>query len=209
MIDALRYMGLERASQYKEEMFKGFPLIGKEKRTTDNKLWQKKIDGWWIYVNMSNERKIVCIKGVAKMLNIPLKIIPNEDVVPVPEPNEKQKHRRALFSLNGTLSLPKNRSVWATVKKFVEEMPSATFEEIQYQFPASLQGSYGVVRSVEDIKKRQLYNRTEASRWFLDADEILTAADGVRFVVSSEWGDNFSAFQQHIKNDLGWTLEEV
>lgn len=71
LIDSLKHMGLERASHFTGEMFKGFPLVGKRQRITpDGQQWQKQIDGWWIYINMSNARKIRCLEGVAKMLNI-------------------------------------------------------------------------------------------------------------------------------------------
>lgn len=74
-IDSLKYMGLERVSHYTGETFKGFPLVGKQKRVTpDGQQWQKEIDGWWIYINISNTRKIRCLEGVAKMLNIPITI---------------------------------------------------------------------------------------------------------------------------------------
>ena len=80
MIEALKYMGLEKASQYKGDSFKGFPLVGKLHRHEEKgRIWQKKVNGWWIYVNMSNARAIACIKGVAEMLNISIEII-NDDV---------------------------------------------------------------------------------------------------------------------------------
>lgn len=75
MIETLRYMGLERASHFTDETFCGFPLVGKNKRMTeDGYNWQSKIDGWWIYTNMNNARKMRCLKGVAKMLHIPIVI---------------------------------------------------------------------------------------------------------------------------------------
>ena len=75
MIETLRYMGLERASHFTDETFCGFPLVGKNKRITeDGYNWQYKVDGWWIYTNMNNARKMRCLKGVAKMLHIPIVI---------------------------------------------------------------------------------------------------------------------------------------
>ena len=75
MIETLRYMGLERASHFTDETFCGFPLVGKNKRITeDGYNWQYKGDGWLIYTNMNNARKMRCLKGVAKMLHIPIVI---------------------------------------------------------------------------------------------------------------------------------------
>lgn len=207
MIEALRYMGLERASQFTDETFKGYPFIGKKRRPGGR--WQKNVDGWWVYINMSNERKISCLQGISKMLNIPLEIISDEDENQVKQGKQlKHKGRRAMFSLNGSTPMVKNRSVWETVRRFLEEMPDATFDDIIDQFPAKLQGSYGVVRKISEINERIRRNRTEDKRWFLDSNDILTAADGVNFAVSNEWGDNFANFQTHIQNELGWSLDE-
>lgn len=210
LIDSLKHMGLERASHFTGEMFKGFPLVGKRQRITpDGQKWQKEIDGWWIYINMSNSRKIRCIEGVAKMLNIPITI---ELLEPKPAAFlavEKPKGKNATFSLNGSLPLKKNRSVLEAVKLFLKEIPTATFDEVLSQFPKHLQGSYGVVRTLAEVKERSLRNKTESDRWFLDPSEILTAADGVQFVVSTEWGDNYPAFQKHVADTFGWELIEV
>lgn len=210
MIEALRYMGLERASRF-NETFKGYPLVGTKQRITDNGYkWQRYVDGWWIYTNLANERKIKCIKGVGKMLNIPLEIVLEDEnnSVAIDKP-VKQKGKRAMYSLNGGVAFCKNRSVLNTVRQFLAQMSSATFKDVCDWFPRELQGSYGVVRSLDEIERRKRQNRTEEDRWFLEPEEILTSADGARFAVSNEWGDNFASFQKHVTEQLGWTLEEV
>lgn len=210
MIGALRYMGLERASHF-GDTFKGFPLVGTKRRVTPDRYnWQRYVDGWWIYTNLANERKIRCIKGVGKMLNIPLEIVleNGHSDISASKP-AKPKGKRAMYSLNGGPTLCKNRAVHNAVRQFLAQMPSATFKDVCHFFPSDLQGSYGVVRSVNDIEHRKLQNKTEGDRWFLEPDETLTAADGVRFAVSKEWGDNFAQFQKHITEQLGWALEEA
>lgn len=79
MIEALRYMGLERVSGFEDAQFMGYNLVDKrERRALSRKgkpvKWQKKIDGWWIYSLISNEKKIQCIERVAEFLNIPVKV---------------------------------------------------------------------------------------------------------------------------------------
>lgn len=210
LIDSLKHMGLEHASHFTGEMFKGFPLVGKRQRITpDGQQWQKQIDGWWIYINMSNARKIRCLEGVAKMLNIPITIELLEPRPSVPTTIEIPKGKNATFSLNGSAPLKKNRSVLEAVRLFLKEIPTATFEEVESQFPKHLQGSYGVVRTLDDVKERSLRNKTENDRWFLDPSEILTSADGVQFAVSTEWGDQFPQFQKHVAEAFDWTLDEV
>lgn len=214
MIEALRYMGLERSSKYRGEMFVGYPLIGKEQRPSEfGRIWQKNIDGWWVYVNMSNSRAIECLKGVAKMLGIEMEIIMDCDTSgsfpsqPLPQP--KSKGKRAMFSVNGSMPLAKNRAVYECVCEFIRQFPEATFAEISEMFPRALQGSYGVVRTIDDIQVRSAKNKTESARWFLEPEEILKSADGIHFAVSNEWGDNFTAFQNHVIKSFGWTLTEA
>ena len=210
MIEALRYMGLERASKYNCSV-KDFPVIGKRKRFTENnKKWQHYTDGWWIYTCLNNAQKMEHIKNIGKMLNIPLEVIPNNEKKETEsEMPTKQKGKRAMYSLNGGVAFCKNRSVLNTLRQFLAQMSSATFKDVCDFFPRELQGSYGVVRSLDDIERRKRQNKAEESRWFLEPDEILTAADGVRFAVSTQWGDNFASFQKHVTEQLGWTLNEI
>lgn len=216
MIEALRYMGLERASKYDGDSFRGYRLIGKNRRSeVPGVIWQKMVDGWWIYVNMSNNRAINCLKGVAKMLNIQMEIILDEEPSIWPENNPSKhddsslKGKRTLFSLNNSFPQCKNKSVLEAVRFFLKSFPDAKFKDIEAMFPSHLQGSYGVVRTVEDINARKTKNRTEERRWFLDSSEILHDADGVEFAVSNEWGDNFEYFRKHVEESFGWKLEEI
>lgn len=216
MIEALKYMGLSKASKYRGDIFKGFPLVGKKQRITNPpRIWQKEVDGWWIYTNMGNSRAIVCIKGVADMLNIPIDIKldnTSENTVITQsshQPKGNAKGKRTKYSINGGEPSWKNRTVWNVVRNLLSELPNATFKEISDFFPKALHGSFGVVATVEDIEKRAKYNLTEHSRWFLDPSEILTSADGVRFAVSNEWGDNFENFRSHVIKEFGWTITEA
>lgn len=210
MIEALKYMGLERASKFRGEMFKGFPLISKEKRITiPQRVWQKNVDGWWVYVNMGNPRAIACVKGVASMLNIPVEIIMDEEDTETQPPVDKPKGKRAKYSLNGGEPAWKNRTVWNAVRNLLNELPNATFKEISDFFPKSLQGSYGVVATIADIEERSKRNKSEYNRWFLDPSDILTAGDGTKFTVTTEWGDNFENFRNHVIREFGWTIREI
>lgn len=75
LIDALKHIGLERVSHFQGETFKGFPLVGKQQRITpEGQAWQKQVDGWWIYINMSNARKMRCLQKVADSLGIHVEI---------------------------------------------------------------------------------------------------------------------------------------
>lgn len=212
MVESLKYMGLDRASKFRGETFKGFPLIGTEKRTTLGKngrqhKWQRYVDGWWIYSNMANDRKIKCIEGVARMLGIELEIDLLDDNDGDYIPYNRPKGKRALFSLDGSEPLNKRQAVFETVNKFVQENPDATFNDIVEWFPSEIQGSYGVVASEEEYQRRITKGQDADNRYFID--KPLKDSQGRTFYVCHQWGDNFSRFQKHVANTLGWNIEEI
>lgn len=61
----------------------------------------------------------------------------------------------------------------------------ASREECRYVYFASMQD----LRGSELVGGKFDKKKNENDRWFLDQSEILTSADGVQFVVSTEWGD--------------------
>jgi hypothetical protein len=74
-IKALQHMSLPRVSAFSDRTFAGFPLVGKKQRVTeDGHKWQEKVQGWWIYVNMSNETKMAMLEQVADFLGYELRI---------------------------------------------------------------------------------------------------------------------------------------
>jgi hypothetical protein len=216
LINTLRYMGFEKVSKFSARTFKGFSLVDKRQRTDKGKdgkdyKWQESVeDGWFIYINMGNDTKKIVLQSVANFLGQTITISDNTEngVVPSTPPLEKSKGRRQLYSFNGRTPLDKRNSVLAVVKQFVANRPNATYKEIHRSFPDALQGSYGVIETLEDIKKRRNEGQDVDIRYFLDPHDILTSADGVQFAVSNQWGNQFPKFQNHIRN-FGWTLKEV
>lgn len=74
-IDALKHMNLSHVATFNGRTFADFPLVGHRQRITeDHYKWQERVDGWWVYVNMSNETKVNIIEQVAKFLGIAVEI---------------------------------------------------------------------------------------------------------------------------------------
>lgn len=205
-IQALRHMSLSRVSTFNGRTFVGFPLVGKRQRVTeDDYKWQEQVDGWWVYVNMSNNTKIDMIKQVAAFLGIDVSV----EVYNQHEDEEKPKGKRAMFSLNGGMPMNKRTTVLATVKKYVAENPQATFRQIQEAFPDFLQGSYGVVKPVSEIQQRIDRGQDADHRYYLEPKNIIISRDGIKFAVCHQWGNQFNVFQSHVKKTLGWDVIEV
>ena len=77
LIESLRVIGFNRAAAFKGVMFKGFPLVGKKKRTDGIHKWQEQVDGWYVYINMSNNTKIKVLCMVAQEFGVNLTIEKN------------------------------------------------------------------------------------------------------------------------------------
>ena len=75
-----------------------------------------------------------------------------------------------------------------------------SFDGLKQVFQDRMQGSTGVINTLELIEAKYLGNSKK--RHFVKSDEILVSADNVRFAVSTEWGSG------NIKNILNFALQE-
>jgi hypothetical protein len=78
----------------------------------------------------------------------------------------------------------KNRLVLAIVKKYMEENPDTSANKLITIFDKSLQGSLGVVRTLEDVKKNCTDYKT---RFFVLPNETIKTTTDV-CVVCTQWG---------------------
>lgn len=209
MVEVFRHIGFEKVAQFKGRTFKGFSLVDRRKRMDSNGVWQENVgNGWYVYTNMSNDTKKIMIQRVATSLNIKLSIFDNFETGVSTKLPLKGRKPRAVFSLNGRPPQDKRNSVLTAVKVYTKNHPRATFNELKRSFPDTLQGSYGVIRSLDEIEERRKIGQQVDNRYFLDPSDILTSADGVQFAVCNQWGDQFQQFQEYVKN-FSWSLEEV
>jgi hypothetical protein len=78
----------------------------------------------------------------------------------------------------------KNRLVLAIIKKYVAMNPDISAEKLLLTFDRSLQGSLGVVRTLEDVKENCSDYKT---RFFTAPDEIIHTSSK-DCVVCTQWG---------------------
>ena len=75
-IEALKKIGLERV--HKVGIYHGggkYNVVGKEKRPPKpNTIWQHEVDGWYIYSNISNEKKAEDLQRISDHYRLGLKI---------------------------------------------------------------------------------------------------------------------------------------
>lgn len=206
LVESLRHMSLPRVARFEGRTFAGFPLVGRQRRVTeDGYKWQEQVDGWWIYINMSNRTKMEVLRKVAKYLGFEITIDSGDKALSTEE-HSKTTAKRAMFSLNGSQPYNKRNLVYAVIEKFMELHPDATFEDVVSFFPSNLQGSYGVVQSEEEYNSRIARGQDADKRYFVDKP---LSASGRRFYVCHQWGNNFDTFRDYVTKEFGWVIDEM
>ena len=109
----------------------------------------------------------------------------------------------AKYSVNGSPFLAANRFVLEVVRTYVKQHPELTFAELESVFRPELQGSSGVIRTLEYLRIKNY----KGPRFFTDASSILRSADGIEFAVCTQWSyHNAPSFAIHAK-ELGFIVE--
>lgn len=108
------------------------------------------------------------------------------------------------YIFNG-LRYGKGRLVLAVVQQYVNDNPEKTAEELETTFDKNMQGPYGVIRKIEDIKQNWMQPER---RFFMSSNDIIHTADA-DCAVCSQWGKfNIDNFIFHAKN-IGYAIEEI
>ena len=98
------------------------------------------------------------------------------------------------YEFNGQ-KLSKGRYVLAVVTDYVLKNPSVCLDELKAKFPDNLQGSYGVVESLDKAKEIAAGGR---KRHFINDDEVISLPDA-EIAVCSQWGlTNITKFRKHM-----------
>lgn len=117
------------------------------------------------------------------------------------EPTKRDKTR---YFFGNDIYL-KNKLVLVVVKKYVEDHPDCTIEELEKAFPKSIQGSIGVV-----VKKEIADERKDcAKRFFVKEKEIIHLKNGDMYVCSQWDKKNISNFVLLARKTHGYEIEEI
>ena len=106
---------------------------------------------------------------------------------------------RSTYSFNGK-TYGKGRLVLAVVEQYVSDNPGLAKAKLEEIFPATLQGSIGVVSSIEEAE-----GKYKGKRHFVKSAIRLANAT---IAVCNQWGsDNIDMFLQHATVELGYAIE--
>ncbi len=98
----------------------------------------------------------------------------------------------------------KRRIAYLCVKKFVTENHVNKYEDAVRVFPDYLQGSLGVIKSVEEANR---YSNAHRRYYFSDSD--ILCFDGKPYVVSSQWEKKNIGRILQVAANLGYEIESV
>lgn len=133
---------------------------------------------------MNYDRFILELLDRVSALEEEVALLKSQLSLPVAAPSQTSEGRdKTKYILNG-IRYGKNRLALAIVTEYRNAHPEITAEELMSVFDKSLQGSLGVLRPLEDVKKSYLdYEK----RFFCRLDEIIhtKTAD---CVVCTQWG---------------------
>ena len=208
LIATLKVIGLNRVAAFRGRTFSGIPLVTRIKRKDGDPRWQEEVDGWYVYVHMSNKDKIEVLRKLSDEFKLGL-VIKTEDgktVTDIDATHEKGK--RQMFWLDGSGPFNKRYCVWETISKYMKQNPSTTSQQLQMKFPSDVQGSYGVVRTIQWVQQQQQAGKDFMNRFFISSDKVISTSDGEQMVVCNQWGDNFNRFIETAK-EMGFDIVEA
>lgn len=119
----------------------------------------------------------------------------------------KSTRDKTKYIINGTSArLPKNRFVLEFVKAYLQKYPT-DFSSLKRVFKDEYQGSTGVINKLDFVETK--YANKSNKRHFTGNDEILTSADNIQFVVSTEWGKDNIRNIVELARENGFEIQEV
>ncbi|MBQ7539567.1 MAG: hypothetical protein IJT13_00395 [Bacteroidaceae bacterium] len=111
------------------------------------------------------------------------------------------------YSIDGGMSyFGKGKFVREIVAAYLSAHPSITFVQLEQVFPDELQGSYGVVRRLEDIYNSDHDLKDLLTRYVMDEDKLLKTKDGVSFAVCNQWGSFNFPHILDLLDKWGWNV---
>ncbi|WP_026956565.1 type I restriction enzyme HsdR N-terminal domain-containing protein [Algoriphagus vanfongensis] len=220
----LKFVELFSKQSFSYEALKTFTLnsLKKINRKADQKKLQQKIlsDEYrtelleLIKQDFLNNYDADLIDNVLKeiSINIQLKAQPTTEKPAIQayvstQSENKNTRDKTKYIINGTSArLPKNRFVLEFVKAYLQKYPTG-FSSLKRFFKDDYQGSTGVINKLDFVETK--YANKSNKRHFTGNDEILTSADNIQFVVSTEWGKDNIKNIVDLARENGFEIQEV
>lgn len=106
----------------------------------------------------------------------------------------------------------KRRCVLAVVTKYCQDNSDETFADVQAIFKKGIQGSLGIVETVDSIETKAAGSKNPErylKRFFMKPGEIIKLQD-TNIAVCGEWTkDTMEKFIEHVNKKLGYEIKEA
>lgn len=199
--------------------FRGGYLVDKTRNLKYIAFCKSLDGGYWLNTHSSTTTKIEQMKQIGEFFGtdvvFDIEEKDNNEQSETASASESNRYSnevatgRAKYSLNGQDPQNKRCTVRAVVELYMKLHPRATWSEVLDVFPKELQGSYGVVATIENIQYRIRKGFDDDKRYFIDPSRRFRTIDGVEFAVCHQWGTRFDRFREYVGDKLGWTIDEV
>ena len=138
-------------------------------------------------------------------------VMPSETVSRYVLKKQGRSHKKGRdttkYSIDGGMNyFGKGKFVREIVAAYLSAHPSITFVQLEQIFPDELQGSYGVVRRLDDIYNSDHNLKDLLTRYVMDEDKLLRTKDGVRFAVCNQWGSFNFPHILDLLDKWGWNV---
>lgn len=125
------------------------------------------------------------------------------------DPEEGSRDTTRYSFDNGQTFFNKRRFVLEVVRKYVQENPYVSMNDLEKVFPSEIRSKKrGVVRPLTIVREWIVSNPDLEKRYFLKPSEIIHLHDGTEVVVYNQWGNSFSKFLPVAKKLFGSVCEE-
>lgn len=121
--------------------------------------------------------------------------------------DKRVKKKLKKYSFNGGPPMFMTKIALEAVRHYIKRFPTATFQQIEAQFPKSIVGGRAMVRKFSELQELQEAGSKEMERYSWTPNERLVSADGITFVVCTQWHEgNFPKLVRVLK-ELKWSVK--
>jgi len=151
---------------------------------------------------------VECKESVSSIIQSESQNEPTINKATVGDDSKTKKRDTTKYILNNYgRKLTKSRFVYEVVKQYIKNNPASSFDDLRGVFDKELQGSTGVVNTVDEIELKYA-NKTD-KRHFIKEEDLLTSGDGIMFAVSTQWGIGNVGNIVSLARDLGYQVQDL
>jgi hypothetical protein len=215
--EAITFLKLISKSNFDEQALQAYcerKLVEQEEKARDQKMvdelkstpmseWEGQIKAL-LYTSISTKHNEAIAKRIMDELTISVrkkekqKVERSEVIRSTHNSDTKSKGRDySKYTINGSDPLGKSALALRIVQLIVEQNPNLTYDDLLSIFPKGLHPSRETITKIEDVSENEKKHR----RYHMK--DPLNSADGIRFVVSTQWSSESIDKMKRVAEEQG------